>query len=182
MRKEYSKLLKDLFSQRLEEIAPEFKEIKVPDPVYPGQRTYQWIPSQGLLCFIILVPSPKGDDRYTIELGWSTLGKFPRIEEMGSWITIYKLTPERKEYDLPVCICRLGNIHSGKDIWWGIGNKWDVSKLKFEDFINPEPITREEVTMQILSSLDEVMPLLVESGISFLKKFAESKLHKENKG
>src|SRR6266511_191032 len=127
MRKEYTKILKQKFKEQLKDVAPKYEEIKVNNPVYSGQSTYQWSPCEGGVCFVILIPNPKGDDTYTIEVGWSTSGSLPTVLQ-GSWITTYKLTPDHKEFDLPVCICRLGNIYAGKDVWWSIGDQWDVTK------------------------------------------------------
>lgn len=174
MRKEYSKALKQLFRNRLRKIALEFDEIKIKNPVYSGQSSYLWVPNEGLACFILLVPNPKGDDTYTIEVGWSTSGQLPIITE-GSWITNYQLTSDHKEFDQSVCVLRLGSIYMGKDIWWTIGDQWDVTKLKLEDYMNQKPLSKEEAIKDVENSLDEAFSLLVEHGINLLKKVVEHK-------
>jgi len=173
MRKEYKSILKKLFAERLKVIAPEYEEIKVKNPVYSGQSTFMWSPCEGISCFIILVPNPKGDDSYTIEVGWNNSEEFPRITQ-GSWITIYKPTIERKEFDLPICICRLGSIYEGKDIWWSIGKVYDVTKVKFEDYsVKQIPIPINDAINDVRNSLDNSMRILVDHGLAYLNDFVK---------
>lgn len=175
MKKEYSKYLKEQFKQRLSDIAPEYQEIKIANPIYPGQATYQWKAREKIYCFITLVPNPKGLDTYTFEIGWSTLARFPKIEGTGSWITIHSLTPDRSEFNLSECIIRLGNVYSSKDKWWPIGDNWDILKMTFDDIVNPKKIPKEKAISDVNKNLDEVIPLLAQYGLPLLKEFVSSR-------
>ena len=184
MRKEYGNALRKIFKIRLKEIAPEYTEIKIKEPVYPGQRAFQWIAENGIYCFIILVPHPKWDNEFTFELGWSKLGKFPTIEELGSmWPSLSTPNSNHDEFKLPQYVCRIGNITFSGDKWWRIGENWieigrkiDINDTKAQiAHLNKqaEKIPEEKADAQVNAALDEALPVLTKVGLPYLEKLIQ---------
>jgi hypothetical protein len=78
MRKEYGKVLRQYFSKKMKEKLPEFKEEKIKSMyLWPGERAFSQSFPDSLKCWIVLSPSPKDYDEFTVLIGWSTLGRYP---------------------------------------------------------------------------------------------------------
>lgn len=181
MRKEYGKALRRIFKKRLNKLAPEFEEIKIADPLYPGQRTYRWNAGNGIQCFITLVQSPKAiDDSFTFEVAWSTLDRLPTPREFATHL--YQLTSDRKEFNKPFATVGLGILHLGKDEWWNIGEgKWDALNMSPEELLESrKPVSIEQAETKVQESLDKAMPILEEHGLALLRAFVHRKQGEAN--
>lgn len=180
MRKEYGKVLRKDFGAMLKEIAPEFKEWNFKDSLLPGQRVYQWEVKDNIYCYIILLPSPKGGNNFTIELGWSKLGRFPELSCRPS--TQFP-SSTHDEFELPEYICRLGMLSEGNHDWWKIEESgWDIVKRGgvFNELVahqmiieSLKPLSAEEAEARVLPKLEAAMKMLADYGIPYLRKYAE---------
>jgi hypothetical protein len=65
--------------------------------------------------WVFLIPSVKGYNRFTVELGWSTLGRYPELSARPApaWPGT-----DRAEFDLPEYVCRLVSLYARADPWW----------------------------------------------------------------
>lgn len=100
--------------------APQFR-IQPPGPkpfACPGEVPLAWAPDPARVAWVFLVPSPKGYNEFTIELGWSLLARYPQLTLRPSF---HRPTPERTEWKEPEYICRLNALTAGVPEWWGHG-------------------------------------------------------------
>jgi len=72
MRKEYGKALRTLFSSEMKRAVSNFEEVKVKSSYFwPGDRAFRWQATGHLHCWIVLSPSKKDYDEFTVLIGWS---------------------------------------------------------------------------------------------------------------
>ena len=115
MKKEYSVSLKKLFVDGFREEFPDFKITNIKSEyISPGELVFVKTINEKLKLFIIVTKHAKGGDKFTIELGWSTINDFPELSMRPSFeepenINIHSTS----EY-----VCRIGSLIDGKDKWW----------------------------------------------------------------
>jgi hypothetical protein len=80
VRKEYGVALREVFSETLTAVCPYFALVKKPTMLagVPGERAYRWIVTDSQHLWVVLVPDQQRE-AFTIELGWSRLGRFPQL-------------------------------------------------------------------------------------------------------
>ena len=102
------------FAERLKTLYPKIEKCNV--KLIRGDVAFA-IPtsSETTSGYIILVRDHHGRNRFTIEVGWSTKGRFPNLRMRPSG----NPSVERVEFQEEEYICRLSNIWSKKDYWWG---------------------------------------------------------------
>lgn len=184
MRKEYRKILRREFKRQLKEIAPEFEEDKTGSTyVFPGETVFRWTISTAVSCFIILLPSRKGHNEFTIEVGWSKRGRFPEL-----FIRPSPELPneEQKEFALDEYILRMGDLSADmKDLWWKVGHEDDLDILNLDlmEYVSElkKPVPEEVAEDRIKPKLDEAMEMLKTFGLPYLKRFSEEALEKEQR-
>jgi hypothetical protein len=127
MRKAYGKLVKATFWGKLHQSWPTTAKVKVKesrgDAVFAIPTT-----SSMILGFVVLVPDHRGRDQFAIEIGWSTKGRFPELRARPSG----RASSERVEFRQEEFICRLCNLWTTKDYWWG-ENEPGGSRNGFKD-------------------------------------------------
>ncbi len=130
MRKEYSTALRKEFVRLIKGKIPQFEEFKLKSYyLWPGERAFRWVPVDGLHCFIILSPNPKGLDEFMIELAWSKRSRFPELSMRPTGIpTIDHVEFERDEFDVT-----LSSICPNPEISWSI-NKIDFLQAEEREF------------------------------------------------
>jgi hypothetical protein len=168
MRKEYSKAIKVEISNLIMTKFPEFRQIKCSDSLFPGQLVFQWDVNKNLACFLILLPSQKGVDEFTIEMGWSKFGRFPELRSRPSI-----LTPDENSYSNAEAIFRLTALSRGKDFWWKVGNQSDLIMTDPIKAIleSSRKISYEEASSTVKNSIQESMSEFIQFGIPFLIKY-----------
>jgi hypothetical protein len=117
MRKEYGKLVRDTFSIKLKERFPTITKFKLKSSyIFPGDFIFS-IPTTAemILGIVILVPDHQGRDQFTLEIGWSTNGRFPELNRRPSG----NVSAERTEFQKDEFICRLSDLRAQPDFWWG---------------------------------------------------------------
>ena len=111
------KHLRKFFLHGLQEIDSGFVEEKLRSPyVHPGEVVYVNRSAEPLWMLIVLVADRHGRERFTVEIGWSKLGRFPNLSMRPS--------PDQPdggaEYSFDEYMCRLGRISEGQDKWWNL--------------------------------------------------------------
>jgi hypothetical protein len=177
MRKEYGKVLRERFSALMKQHLPQFQPTKYPAHpyVWPGDRIFRWIPREPLHCFIILVPDKKGYDDFTLEIGWSTLGRYPEVAR-----GIALPTPERTEFEESEFLCRLPRlVFSLLDDGWGVSiNSWNrYTEYSAEEHVHAAlaPLSVEEARAAMIPAVEEAMKLLLSHGMPYLEEFVKSR-------
>ena len=80
MRKEYGKALRILFAVQMKQVVGHFEQVRVESTYFwPGDRAYRWQASDQLHCWIVLSPSKKDYDQFTVLVGWSKQGRYPEL-------------------------------------------------------------------------------------------------------
>jgi hypothetical protein len=174
MRKEYGKVLRESFTALMKQQLPQFKPIKYPahPHIWPGDRIFRWIPREPIHCFIILVPTQKGYDTFTIEIGWSTLGRYPPLEMRP----VDDPTPERKEFGKPEFVCRLPWLIPDLADWWSVtGKDWAEGFTLDEILTSLKPLPLEEARQTVLPVLTKAMQYLLSHGVPYLEEFVKSR-------
>ncbi len=130
MKKEYSASLKRYLIEGFAEKLPDFKITKVKtEYVSPGELVFVNTVSENLKLFIIVTKHAKGGNKFTIEMGWSTINDFPEFSMRPGFeephdVNIHKTS----EY-----VCRIGSLIDGKDMWWSLK---DSALLRIKDPIH----------------------------------------------
>ena len=146
MEKKFKKVVIDLFTRRLHEALPSFAPLKEKSEyLLPAEKAWQDSSTvAGANSYIIFTPDFKGRDQFTIELGWSTLRRFPELLRRPSLSFAHDF---ENCYARPEASARLPKIISlDTDSWISI---------------NPENV-EETIAQQIRDIID--------FGIPFLKK------------
>ncbi|MDH3207144.1 MAG: hypothetical protein OEO79_11065 [Gemmatimonadota bacterium] len=174
MRKEYRKAVRELFSRRLDEMLPNFHAVKLKSPLlFGGESVFRWAAGGELVCFVILVPDPKGRQSFTVELGWSGLGRFPE----GSSRPTLMLGPDDPDpVDVEEGIVRLGNLASRDDSWWDLPDPTlerpgDLRVLQS----SMEPIDSAIAIGHAEGPVNAALDVLVQDGHSFLRTWVHAR-------
>ncbi len=167
MRKEYGKVLREAFARRLAERLPRFKPVRTgSDYLFPGERVFCWAVSGDLHLYVILTPDQRGHDAFTVELGWSRLGRFP---ELSMRPNIMGPALDGAEFARDEAVVRLPYLT-------GIPEWWTVEEI-------PDPLTLEalmeqqrkrspaEAEAQVQPLLTEAMDSLETAGVEFFRAF-----------
>lgn len=176
MRKEYGKALRDTFDREMKARLPAFNLLRSKSMyIFPGERVYYRIPRDPIYCLIILVPSRKDTDEFTIEIGWSKLGRFPESLRPSLQLP----TATRTEFEQTEYVCRLSYFWTRQDVWWRVGA---TAKL---DILNPKdqmealmarvkPVSPEEAQAAVQGPVEDAIEKLRVHAIPYLDEFARS--------
>ncbi len=174
MRKEYGKALRDSFESAMKQHLPDYRPAKVKSMyVGPGERPFCWNPGGAVHCYVILVPSPKGSEEFTVDLAWSIHGRFPELGMRPSG----RATRDRTEFGQDEFACRLGSLWTTQDVWWGLSDA-----DPFEDALSlkaliarSKPLTPAEALDAVQPRVQDAMEKLQTHGIPYLSEFAGSR-------
>jgi hypothetical protein len=166
MRKEYGKILRSYFSSQLEKHAPQFKAIKV-DSVYfwPGDRAYCWQPHDNLKCWLILSPSKKDNDEFTVLIGWSKLNRYPELNMVpcpdGP-------TADREEHKRDEYLIRLPQLWTETDEWWVV-RKFRPLRSQADLEASLKPIDTNTAGSTVKPLVDDAVEKIIHKGIPYLE-------------
>lgn len=174
MRKELSKALKEAFTQAMAAELPRFRETPIKSMyLNPGERVFAWPASGAASLFVILVPHPKGGDQFTIELGWSALGRFPELGVRPSM-----RPPKRgEEFQEAEYVCRLGEVARGSDQWWSLekapvpASSVAGALAALQEGIAPLPAAEARALVQ--PAVADAVAQLKRSGVPYLEAWLE---------
>ena len=172
MKKEFANALRDLFTEEMAKKFPEFKPVKMKSQyIWPGERVFCWVVADSVGCYIVLVPSQKGYDEFTVEIGWSKLDRFPEISARG----IHVPQPDHSEFARDEFLCRLSSLWGSADFWWQF---YDVNKVMSDPvqhiLIQTKKLTTAEAEETVLPHVVSAIGKLKEHGIPYLKRYASS--------
>lgn len=113
MQKKYSNQFKKYVPYFMNQYLPDF-QIWQGDTIYlwPGEKAFYKKASESLYLFIIFVPDKKGDNSFTIEVGWSKKSRFPELEMRPCPFPDFSEAHEEEEF-----ATRLTSIEGKPDLW-----------------------------------------------------------------
>lgn len=166
MRKEFGKSLRALFCRAMKEKFPLFNEVKVTSLSFqPGQWAFLRIVSQSLHLWIVLAPSPKDYDEFTVLVGWSRLGRYPEL----SMIPSFRLPEEGQcEFEEVEYFARLPFLRGREDRWWVI--REPMLALTTEALMKQmEPIPPEEAQRLTAPLVEDAVRKLQECAVPYFE-------------
>ncbi|MGO8673806.1 MAG: hypothetical protein ACLQVD_20905 [Capsulimonadaceae bacterium] len=110
MRKEYNRASKAEFEKQVKELSPQFRRAKSNSDLGPSLGLYRLQAADDLYFFIELVPH-RLQERFTVEIGWSTDGVLPKAEAFAS----PRDPPKGNGH-----VVRLPSFYTDKDPWWEV--------------------------------------------------------------
>jgi hypothetical protein len=129
------KLLRQCFSAELKRAAPDFKEEKLKSKyLVPGDRVFVRKASSAVWLFVILIPHHAGGRKFSIEVGWSRLARFPESSVRPS----PKAPEEAVSHLADEYVCRVGKLSGEGDKWWMLPGPFDdrdLLKTKIEEVV-----------------------------------------------
>jgi len=127
MKKEYSVGLKKFFLDGFLEEFPDFEMTKIKSEyISPGELVFVNTINEHLKLFIIVTKHAKGGNKFTVELGWSTINDFPELSMRPGFEEPNDLNIHTTcEY-----VCRIGSLINGIDKWWVLK---DTALIKIKD-------------------------------------------------
>ncbi|MGB6065367.1 MAG: hypothetical protein WBG50_11195 [Desulfomonilaceae bacterium] len=172
MRKEYGKALREVFTQELKVHLPQFLPVKISSlNIFPGERGFRWVPAEPTHFWIILCPDQKGHEAFTVELGWSRLGRFP---ELGMRPSSNAPSENRDEFALEEYVCRLGMLMTGGDLWWHLENPLEhlASQETYMAYLQQKvsPISQEEATRIVRPRAEDAVEKLRLYAVPYLEE------------
>jgi hypothetical protein len=166
MRSEIGKLLRQEFGSRMRAETPEFAEQKPKAPCYwPGERVFVRNVGASMPQLLILSPHGKGHDSFTVEIGWSRLGRLPELSTRPS------IPRDEPPFGLAEYLTRLGSLDEPLWDFLPIGAPLpfhDLQALNEALAKQGEPIDKVQVQREIAAHLDRVFNALRRVGIPFL--------------
>ncbi|MET0026548.1 MAG: hypothetical protein ABW101_02830 [Candidatus Thiodiazotropha sp.] len=171
MKKEYGKALRQLFARRMKADLPQFRETKVKSLyLFPGERAYLWAVSEQLHCWVVLSPSPKDYDEFTLLIGWSTHGRYPELSCIPS---MQSPTADRAEFAKHEYLIRLPMLWTDKGDWWVV-RPFKPARSNKDLLAQVAPIAPDEALRQTQPRVDEAIEQLKSHGIPYLQAFVDA--------
>ncbi len=171
MKKEYGKALRQLFAKRMKAELPGFRETRVKTIyLFPGERAYLWAVNERLYCWIVLSPSPKDYDEFTLLVGWSKLGRYP---ELSCIPCMQSPTADHAEFEQDEYLIRLPQLWTDKDKWWVV-KAFKLARSTDELLAQMAPVPADEAIRQVAPKLDDALEKLKSQGLSYLQMFVQS--------
>ncbi len=175
MRKEYSGVLRDLFTAAMREKFPWFDAVKIKgNPyVWPGERIFLWKPRESIECYVILSISHQYDE-FFVSVGWSKLNRFPQLGRGA-----LRPSSHREEFSENEYLVKATYLCGDRDDW-GVSSmtrQGDSEFLPdFDDLMQSQmkPITRNEAKGVVQPIVHDVMKCLEHYGIPYLEEFIAS--------
>jgi hypothetical protein len=169
MRKEYGKALHALFAAEMRRVTPHFEETKVTSVFFwPGDRAFCWQPTDGVVCWIVLSPSKKDYDEFTVLIGWSKHGRYPEL----SMVPCEKPpSPNRDEFDQGEYLTRLPYLVTQKDQWWVV-EEFHVALSVADLEAKLAPIPPFKAQQAVAPLVSDAISQIEAIGIPYLEAFA----------
>ncbi len=175
MRKEYGKALRELFTVEMNARLPQFLPIKVSSIyLFPGERAFRWIPAEPIHLWILLCPHQKGREAFTVEIGWSRLGRFPELSMRPS---LEVPSARRVEFAMDEYVCRLGMLVSGGDYWWQLeDSELPDSQETYRAYLQSKtiPVTPQDAIQVVRPQVQDAVDKLRLYAIPYLEELHSS--------
>jgi hypothetical protein len=168
MKKEYGKALRQLFAQSMKAELPQFRESKLKSLyLFPGERAYLWAVSNTLHCWVVLSPSPKDYDEFTLLIGWSKHGRYPELSCIPS---MQSPKADRAEFTRDEYLIRLPTLWTDKGDWWVV-RPFKPARSSKELLAQVAPIAPDVALRQTQPQVNDAMEKLKSLGIPYLQAF-----------
>ncbi|MDH3317564.1 MAG: hypothetical protein OER43_17585 [Gammaproteobacteria bacterium] len=174
MRKEYGKVLRSAFERQMKAKVPRFAAFKTKSMyVFPGERIFRWAATDSLHCFVIMVPSRKDTDEFTVEVGWSTHGRFPELGMRPS----DSPSSDRVEFERDEFVCRMSELWTREDLWWQFSDFDPMDPVSQFQFItaSANPVSAEEAREAVLPKVGDAIEKVLAYGVPYLEELVASK-------
>lgn len=159
MKQTITRVLRELFVRELAALPISFREQNEKSLyIAPGERVFSYFASDNVRLFIVVVPDRKGGGRFTIEIGWSKLGRFPHLSMRPS---PDEPTACGEEFRLDEYMCRLGQLEKGGDKWWRLPTEFGSSATS--------SALVSEVEVVVLRAVQDIRA----HGLPYLVRFVE---------
>jgi hypothetical protein len=172
MRKEFRRLLKKEFTERLQNLDSGFTLSKGESPyVFPRDVVFsRVIQPPGISLFVILLIDDRRES-FALEIGWSTMGRFPELSPRPAG----RPTPNRSEFARPEFICRLGDVSSDATKEWLILPDLN-SQSDFLSFVKEttESISPEKAIHLVKPQVQAAIEQLGRHGLPYLHEYLKS--------
>jgi len=166
MRKPYGKALRTLFAAGMRRIAPQFEAVKVDSRYFqPGDRAYRWRATETRHGWIVLSPSRKDYDEFTILIGWSRNERYPELSLVPC---LEYPTPNRDEFARNEYLTRLPYLWGREDTWWVVR---EFRPLLTTDELEAslQPIPDDEARAAVAPIVDQALRRIQSVGITYLE-------------
>ena len=172
MRKEYGKILRNRFLRRMRDLVPDFEEEKAKSiNLAPGERAFSKLNNDGSKCWVVLCPSPKDYDEFTILIGWSVFGRCPELSIIPSNICPLQ---DRSEFGQEEYLTRLPQLWTDQDTWWIIESLEPALSVE-QIQAKMQPISQEVAEARVVPQVENAISRLIEVGMPYLHLFTKSR-------
>lgn len=173
MGKTFNEAVRKQFAARIAMVAPQFRPSKAPTAyAWPGERAYVWNARPGVKCWISLVTSPKGYNEFFLEVGWSTLGRYPELAFRPT------LAGMEDALSYPEFMCRLSSLGDTPGAWKyeppGFEQASEAERFMVEVQAALATMTPSEADEAARPLVEDATNALVHIGIPFLERSAIS--------
>jgi len=161
MKQEYNKVLKSLFIEKIKSSIPQatiWREKS--DFIFPGESVFSLGNYLESTTFIIIIPNIK-EDKFTVELAWSTKGKFPELSVRPNDSLIKPR--EADEFSI-----RLSSLIDKAPEFWSVSKPVYTDALD-EILANMKKLSNEDAIADLTPLVDDCMGKLLEFGIPFFR-------------
>ena len=170
MRKEYGKALRILFAVQMKRVVGHFEQVRVASTYFwPGDRAYRWQASDQLHCWIVLSPSKKDHDQFTVLVGWSKQGRYPELSMVPC---AERPTPDRHEFAQQEYLTCLPYLWTNEDRWWVV-RKFRIPPTVVEIEASLEPIPATEAKEAVTPLVDDAINKIKEFGLPYLEELSQ---------
>jgi hypothetical protein len=166
MNKLYRGVLRDEFLRLMKDRHPSFQLTKgwLAGEIALEKR----ISGTSVSVFVMIVPDLRGGERFTVEMGWSTKGRFPEPEMRPS----SSLKFDGSEFRHDEFICRLGEIINGEDEWWVI-EKPDIQVAVLRS-IGEQKLSAEVAIEKVKPLVRNAVEKIERFGIPYLDEYLKA--------
>lgn len=171
MRKEYGKALRALFAAEMKRAASHFEEVKVKSVYFwPGDRAYRWQATDRLHCWIVLSPSKKDYDEFTVLIGWSRQGRYPELSMVPC---AEHPTPNRGEFAREEYLTRLPYLWGNEDRWWVV-KEFRAPQSVADLEASVQPIPASEAREAVAPLVKDAISKIEETGLPYLEALSRA--------
>lgn len=149
--------------------ASHFEEVKVKSMYFwPGDRAYRWRASEQLHCWIVLSPSKKDYDEFTVLIGWSKQARYPELSMVPC---AEEPAPDRAEFDREEYFTRLPFLWGKEDEWWVI-KEFRASRSLAELEASLQPVSPSEAKEAVAPLVTDAVHKIKEIGLPYLEELS----------
>jgi hypothetical protein len=172
MGKTFNESVRKQFASAIATVAPQFKPMRAPaEYAWAGERAFVWDAKRGIRCWVSLVTSPKGYNEFFVEIGWSTLGRYPELLSRPTLAGMESATDVLKYSEM---MCRLSSVGDTPGSWRYLPAGFDQAALEDQLRLEVEAalvqLEAAEAQVVVKPLVDQSINSLLRFGIPFLER------------